>query len=1026
MAKKHTVGTKTTDGNFTPPYVFREGGAYMTNPHLKTKYGFDTKVRIPDNGGQGSSKDEICENLDVFHLLAENTSELILHFQNLPTFKVAYVSPSSFRITGYKPEEFYADQKLAIKCVHPEDIDNVKDFLDLNSPSSHEAVTMRWIHKSGRVIWTEQTKAVIRNKLGEPVDVYFICRDITARKQMEEALRESEERFSAAFRSSPNAICIISADDGKFTEINESFTRLTGYTREEAIGHNSFELGLWASQDDVRRMVMTMQKTGRIYNEEFTSRMKSGELRTGLFSAEIIDIGGKPSTILVITDITEQKRAEAALADEALRRRILIEQSRDGIVVLDQNGKVFEANHHFSQMLGYEPEETLGLHVWDWDTQWTKEQLLGMIESVDAAGDHFETYHQRKDGTIFDVEISTNGAIIAGQKLVFCVCRDITARKQMEAALRDSEEKFSVAFHASANAICITSLEDDNFIEINESFTRFTGYTREETIGHSAPELGLWVFEEELKQWLDTLQKDGRVYNQEFHSRRKSGEIRIGLSSAEIINIGGKPYRIVSIIDITERKRMETQLKLLSSVTQQVSDATIVADRRFKITYMNRAAHDLFGYSSEEALGKRLDFFDDAPYPNEVIREIREKMLRGTTWRGTTIKRRKDGSTFICDSHLSPLLDEDGHISSYIVVQRDITKQKGDEAKLQEQKQLIEHILTAMPEGVLVVNGAERVILANDASHKILHVGKRAIKNKLLKEIIPIDQLLKLYSAVKRGRKGNSTLEFRYQVKGSVKIIICNIIPMVGERTLLTFTDISREREEEEKLYLTDRLASIGEMAAGLAHELNNPLTGILALSQMLIDGDIQKEYQEDLECIYGEAKRAANIVKNVLLFTRNKTYESGQTTANEVIKDVLRLRHYEEKASNITVVTNLPEDLPDVSIDRFQLQQVFLNIILNAEAAIKEANRPGTLTVTTERSNSHVNIIFSDTGCGIKKGIIPRIFDPFFTTKEVGKGTGLGLSICYGIVVKHGGKISVKSQVNKGTTFTIRMPVAP
>ena len=213
-------------------------------------------------------------------------------------------------------------------------------------------------------------------------------------------------------------------------------------------------------------------------------------------------------------------------------------------------------------------------------------------------------------------------------------------------------------------------------------------------------------------------------------------------------------------------------------------------------------------------------------------------------------------------------------------------------------------------------------------------------------------------------------------------------------------------------------------MAAGLAHELNNPLTGILALSQMLVNSDIDAEHKEDLECIYSEAKRAAAIVKNVLLFARSKTDTAGRSPANEVIKDVLRLREYEQRAGNIKVVTNLEENLPDVPVDKGQLQQVFLNIISNAEAAIKEVNRPGVITVTTQQVNNHVHILFSDNGCGIKKQVMPRIFDPFFTTKEIGKGTGLGLSICYSIIVKHGGKISVKSQVNEGTTFTIKLPV--
>ena len=146
-----------------------------------------------------------------------------------------------------------------------------------------------------------------------------------------------------------------------------------------------------------------------------------------------------------------RRKAELALKEEAIQRRMLVEGSRDGIVIIDQNGKVWEANQQYAQMLGYSPEELLELHVWDWDNQWTREQLLEMITEVDESGDHFETKHRRKDGTLLDVEISTNGAICGGRKLVFCVCRDITQRKLAEEALRKSEEKYRTLFEQVRN-----------------------------------------------------------------------------------------------------------------------------------------------------------------------------------------------------------------------------------------------------------------------------------------------------------------------------------------------------------------------------------------------------------------------------------------------------------------------------------------------------------------------------------------------------------------------------------------------
>jgi PAS domain S-box-containing protein len=261
---------------------------------------------------------------------------------------------------------------------------------------------------------------------------------LSERARAEETLRESEEKFYKAFQASPESISINKLEDGEFIEVNDSFLKSNGFTREEIIGRKASEVPLWASEADRERMTRLLKEQGHIDNEEFRFKVKSGEIRTVLLSADKISIGGEPCTIVVSTDITEHKLAEKALADEATRRRILIEQSRDGIVVLDQNGKVYEANRRFAEMLGYSPEEVMKLDVWDWEYLYPPEQVKEMIRTVTEDGDHFETRHRRKDGTIYDVEISTNGATFADQKLIFCVCRDITERKRAEAELKQA------------------------------------------------------------------------------------------------------------------------------------------------------------------------------------------------------------------------------------------------------------------------------------------------------------------------------------------------------------------------------------------------------------------------------------------------------------------------------------------------------------------------------------------------------------------------------------------------------------
>jgi two-component system NtrC family sensor kinase len=846
-------------------------------------------------------------------------------------------------------------------------------------------------------------------------------RDITERKKAVKELRESQEFAASLLENAPHATVVINPDTS-VRYVNPAWEHLNGWSLAEVIGMKApypwwpeeykdvFIEGFKAAmkQGSGKGEVIAVKKNGEYYwiDMNWASVMHNGELQYLLINS---------------LDVTERKTAEE-------KRQAILKTSPDGFWICDLSGKFLEVNDSYCTMTGYTQEELLKMSIKDVEARENPEIINRRIKKIREQGsDRFETQHKCKDGRIIDIEISVKYYNI-GEEQLFVFVRDITERKAAEKALRESEEKFSKAFNASPGLMSIRRLRDGKFMEVNESFLRDKGYTRREIIGRSSSDFAVWTDADEGKRIIKTLEEGGKVHNEVMQYRTKSGYIRTGLVSAEIINIGNEPCMIVLTNDITQQKQAEEQLRLLSSVTQQVSDSIIITDPAFKITYINQAARDLFGYSIEEVRGKGFDVFndDEKPLSEKFIKNILKTVNSGRVWKGSTTKKRKNGTKFICDCHISPLFDEKGNIYAYTDVQQDVTDQKEVEAKIQAQKKLIESILATMPEGVLVADASDRVILANESIYKILHRTRNSLINRPLQKIIRTEQLLNLYDSVKAGQKETGTLEFRYRVPPFEKIITCVAIKMESERTLLTFTDVSREREEEEKLYLTDRLASIGEMAAGLAHELNNPLTGILSLSQLLIDSDIPPASKEDLQCISSEARRAASIVKNVLLFTRNNNYENGQASANEVVKDILRLREYEEKTNNIKIVTNLQPDLPEVAVDKFQLQQVFLNIILNAEAAIKDAGRPGLLTIKTEKVNNHINIMFTDNGCGIKKHVLPRIFDPFFTTKDIGKGTGLGLSICYGIVVKHGGKISVKTRVNEGTTFTVRMPIAP
>jgi len=234
-----------------------------------------------------------------------------------------------------------------------------------------------------------------------------------------------------------------------------------------------------------------------------------------------------------------------------------------------------------------------------------------------------------------------------------------------------------------------------------------------------------------------------------------------------------------------------------------------------------------------------------------------------------------------------------------------------------------------------------------------------------------------------------------------------------------------REKELQQELYLASRLASVGELVAGVAHEINNPLTAVLGFSQRLLRKTADEEFSQGLEIIHGEAQRAARIVENLLTFARRRQPKKEYSDINDILQKALELRGYELQTSNIEVVIDLAPSLPMVMVNFYQIQEVFLNIILNAEQFMVEANGGGKLTIKTWEISGKVRISFTDDGPGIAAEHLNRVFDPFFTTRAERGGTGLGLSICHGIVAEHGGKIRAKSKPGQGATFFVELPLS-
>jgi signal transduction histidine kinase len=242
---------------------------------------------------------------------------------------------------------------------------------------------------------------------------------------------------------------------------------------------------------------------------------------------------------------------------------------------------------------------------------------------------------------------------------------------------------------------------------------------------------------------------------------------------------------------------------------------------------------------------------------------------------------------------------------------------------------------------------------------------------------------------------------------------------------IISVRDVTMEKKLEQQIIQSERLAAMGQMIGGFAHELNNPLTSILGMAELLQDGDVSEAARKQVAILHKEARRAAEIVQNLQYFARPPAPGKSQVNLSELVQRTVQMQAYPLRKSNIAV-DFLPEPaIPAIMADSSQLMQVFLNLLLNAEQAIRESREKGTIRVRIGRNPDSVWVVFQDDGPGIPPENMAHIFDPFFTTKRPGRGTGLGLSICKTVLREHGGNIEAASAPGGGAAFTITLPVA-
>ena len=477
--------------------------------------------------------------------------------------------------------------------------------------------------------------------------------------------------------------------------------------------------------------------------------------------------------------------------------------------------------------------------------------------------------------------------------------------------------------------------------------------------------------------------------------------------------------------DITGQREKEQRF---TQLFESLREGVYICTPEGKLLEVNPALVAILGYESkEELLNLPPDALkvDDSPEP--VLGRAGSQAGRTRT-REVRLKR-KDGGVAVCQD-VSTGVMEDGKIVRYQGTLVDVTEKRALERQIRRQEEFRRHLLESFPDLILVLDLTGKYTFVSPRIRELLGYGPEELLGKHVDDAdTSSTELAKLYRSVAAGQTSRASCEYgaRHE-NGEWRTMLGMASPLLDAEgtpagVIISVRDVTTEKKLEQQIIQSERLAAMGQMIGGFAHELNNPLTSILGMSELLEDGGVTEAGRKQVTILHQQARRAAEIVQNLQYFARPPAPGRIQVNLNELVQRTVHLQTYPLRKSNITV-DFLPEpNLPLVVADPNQLMQVFLNLLLNAEQAIREARDKGTIRVRLEREDDSVKIVFQDDGPGIPAENIAHIFDPFFTTKRPGRGTGLGLSICKTVLREHRGNIEASSAPGGGAVFTITLP---
>jgi PAS domain S-box-containing protein len=982
------------------------------------------------------------------------------NIREFPYVRFTHWNPRMTEITGFTMEEI--NESGWYQTVYPDPevqrraVERMASMREGNDIRAEEWVITA---KNG----TERTLSIstsVLEEVGSEVHVLALMQDISERNKLQAAFRESEQLFRLAFENASVGVCLVDTQ-GRLMRVNNQMCEMLGYSRSEFEAMTVHDI---AHPEDVEygRRFIESALSGETGPADFEKRYihKEGHVVWGRVSSSLVRDGeGKPLYFIShVQDITHRKKAKEALSRSEDKYRLLTENSLTGIFIHQDDVVVF-ANQRLGDMLGYTKEEMIGRNFFDGLHPDDREMVRARVQAR-LRGELSSMTHRlrllKKTGEAVWCDILATRVDYQGRPAVMGNLADITERKNAEEALRESEERYRTLMAIIPDAVLVDVA--GSCVYANEAAARIFGLGSPDAfIGKTPADVVHPESLERVRRELEMLYKDqipGPLGQEKFV--RPDGSLFYGESAATPAIFQGKPAVLIVIRDTTERKLAEEALRQSEAkyrfLAENVRDVLWTVDLNMRATYVSPSIEKVLGYTAEDRLQQHVsDHLTPkslAEAQQKLVAELSRCTEEGILPDGPIILNleyvHKNGSIVCLESALSFIRDETGTPIGIHGLSRDITEKKRAEQALRESEEFNRRLVEHAPLGIAYVDGEGILQYVNPAAKRIAGIPEDQTSVLLGRNILKLPGLQerqRFQGALHRVLQGESFSEFEVPYVSSVgfeTVLFGGATPRFGPDkavtgAILMFADISERKRAEEIQRQAVRFRAVADLAGGVAHNFNNLLQiviGHLELALMDLDLGNYSEVKDGLERVLEGAKSGAETVRRLQSFAgirdRSKVSEEGVFDLSGVVRQALEMSKtwWKSTPEKQGIKVDLTAELQDgclVLAEKSELFEVLVNLMKNAAEALPEG---GSIGVETRVEEDRVVFQIKDSGIGITEENLKRVFNPFFTTKAT-TGSGLGLASSRKIIEDCGGSIFVESSERKGTTFTIRLPLA-